>query len=382
LTKNPGVPIAFILFTARPEAAAVHADYNTAILTELLGIYKEKMPKNERGETINFEVALTDMDTRERSALASIWPGIFLLLCIFHVYQAWRNGLNRYLKPIPKGVARKETRTRLGKLLMRLLKEETVHSEAVKAYKAEITYFKRLGRKRDPLSKIQSSAALAFLGYLSDYVGEAKWTAYSLAGTIEAARILGVPVDSLPRTSNHLEGFNGCIKGPMYAAYRHNGHLPRIDVWIHASITTVIPAFFEKRRSRVAVSNYYTDLRTLKKSKPSLTDPTTSPALSPSSSTSSPSSSSFTSSGPQSPQHSIPARTTHDQRIEKWLEELINDTDLDKDDTDIPTPEEIASVMAKLDLGPDDGMDIEDAPVAEDILAMEVHFAVDRLLFA
>ncbi|KAJ7803976.1 hypothetical protein B0H14DRAFT_3776063 [Mycena olivaceomarginata] len=319
------------------------------------------MPKNGCGETINFEVTLTDMDTREHSALASIWPGIFLLLCIFHVYQAWRNGLNRYLKPIPKGVAKKETRTRLGKLLMCLLKEETVHSEAMKAYKAEITYFKRLGRKRDPLSKIHSSAALAFLGYLSDYVGKAKWTAYSLAGTIEAARILGVPVDSLPRTLNHLEGFNGCIKGPMYAAYRHNGHLPWIDVWIHASITTVISAFFEKRCSCVA---------------PSLTEPTTSPALSPSLFTSSPSSSSFTSSGPQSLQHSIPARTTHDQRIEKWLEELINDTDLDEDNTDIPTPEEIASMMAKLDLCPDNRMDIKDAPVAEDILAMEIPISV------
>jgi hypothetical protein len=86
-------------------------------------------------------------------------------------------------------------------------------------------------------------------------------------------------------------------------------------------------------------------------------------------------SSSFTSSGPQSPQHSILARTTHDQRIKKWLEELINDTDLDEDDTDIPTPEEIASVMVKLDLGPDNGMDIKDALVPEDIL-MEVHFTV------
>ncbi|KAJ7882994.1 hypothetical protein B0H14DRAFT_3751587 [Mycena olivaceomarginata] len=262
---------------------------------------------------------------------------------------------------------------------MHLLKEETVHSEAVKAYKAEITYFKRLGRKRDPLSKIQSSAALAFLGHLSDYVGEVKWTAYSLAGTIEAARVLGVPVDSLPRTSNHLEGFNGCIKGPMYAAYRHNGHLLRIDVWVHAPITTVIPAFFEKRRSRVVVSNYYSDLRTLKKSKPSSThsptspSSTTSPTLS-SSSSSSPSSSSFTSSDSLPPQqHSIPARTPQDQRIEKWLEELINDMDTDsnEDGTGIPTSEEIALMMAKLDPDIDDGLGIEDVPVAEDIMAME-----------
>jgi hypothetical protein len=74
LTKTPGVPIAFILFTARPEAAAVHADYNTAILTELLGLYKKKMPKNEHGEIINVKVAITDMDPRERAAV-EVWVG-------------------------------------------------------------------------------------------------------------------------------------------------------------------------------------------------------------------------------------------------------------------------------------------------------------------
>ncbi|KAJ6447981.1 hypothetical protein C8R45DRAFT_1115573 [Mycena sanguinolenta] len=149
--------------------------------------------------------------------------------------------------------------------------------------------FKRLGRKNSPLSKIQSTAALTFLGYLSDYVSEAKWTAYSLAGSIEAACIIATLVGNIPRTSNHLEGFNGCVKGLMYAGIRHNGHLPRIDVWIHATITSVIPAFFEKRRARVAVSNYYLGFHTLKPKSSTTTLSLASSSSSPPSSTSSPS---------------------------------------------------------------------------------------------
>ncbi|KAJ7683927.1 hypothetical protein B0H14DRAFT_3534879 [Mycena olivaceomarginata] len=67
-----------------------------------------------------------------------------------------------------------------------------------------------------------------------------------------------------------------------------------------------------------------------------------------------------------------------DQRIEKWLEELINDTDADsnEDGTGIPTSEEIALMMAKLDPDIDDGLGIEDVPVAEDIMAMEISISV------
>ncbi|KAF8176180.1 hypothetical protein K438DRAFT_1770710 [Mycena galopus ATCC 62051] len=268
-----------------------------------------------------------------------------------------------------------ETRARIDKLLMRLLKEETVYLNAKKAYKAEITYFKRLGRKNSPLSKTQSSAALAFLGYLSDYVVEAKWKVYLLAGSIEAAQILGTLVGNIPRTSNHLEGFNGCIKGPMYAGIRRNGHLPRIDVWVHATITSVIPAFFEKRRTRVVVSNYYSNLRTLKPKPSSTTSPSsTSSPLSSSSSPPSSASTSFTS--PSEPHSVPPVQLPYDEKIAKWLEQLIensDDTDLDlaDEDTNIADSIEIASMLAKVDSELDDVVELEAEAVAGDIIIEE-----------
>ena len=36
-------------------------------------------------------VAITDTDTKERGALQAVWPGIWLLLCKFHVRQCWTN---------------------------------------------------------------------------------------------------------------------------------------------------------------------------------------------------------------------------------------------------------------------------------------------------
>jgi hypothetical protein len=129
--NGTGIPICFIMFTARESAKATHADYDTAILDRLLGIFKQKLGSDEHGEEIDFSIGNTDNDPRERTSLSKHWPGILLLLCMFHIWQAWRNMLNRRLQPIPKGEQRQLVRKRLGKLLMDLLKEISEHTTAV-----------------------------------------------------------------------------------------------------------------------------------------------------------------------------------------------------------------------------------------------------------
>jgi hypothetical protein len=89
-----GVLICFMLFTACDSAKAVHADYDTVVLNRLLRLFKEGMGKNDLEEEFCISVGNTDKDVCERTALTNNWPGIFLLLCTFHVWQAWRNGLN------------------------------------------------------------------------------------------------------------------------------------------------------------------------------------------------------------------------------------------------------------------------------------------------
>ncbi|KAJ7183914.1 hypothetical protein C8R46DRAFT_1210048 [Mycena filopes] len=190
--NNHGVPIGQIIFTARKSAKAVHADYNGQLLKDVLGKYKAGLGKNAEGEEFTMEVASTDNDPRERFGLRETWLGVYLLLCMFHTWQAWRNGLNKHLRVIPEGDNRQEIRRRLGKFLMRQLKEICNYEEAIAAYNSELAYFKSLAKKRDKLSKLQAKGGMAFLAYFQSYLQvRAFWESWSLAGVMEAARHMG-----------------------------------------------------------------------------------------------------------------------------------------------------------------------------------------------
>ena len=116
--------------------------------------------------------------------------------------------------------------------------------------------------RTDALSKKASKGGLAFLAYLKTYLNiQGFWLSWSRAGTLEAAWRLKVPVESIARTTNHLESFNGRIKGKWFAPYIHSGRLPRIDHWILTMITKVMPRFFQERTERRQQHDYYLAMR-------------------------------------------------------------------------------------------------------------------------
>ncbi|KAJ7780378.1 hypothetical protein B0H14DRAFT_3507608 [Mycena olivaceomarginata] len=118
------------------------------------------------------------------------------------------------------------------------------------------------GKQRDDLSKKQASSALAFLGYLQSYLKTRDfWRSWSLAGQEEAARLLGVPISRVPRTTNHLESFNGRIKDRYFSPYIHSGRLPRVDYWVLLLITEVLPKFFDEWAEKRDLKDYYSDMR-------------------------------------------------------------------------------------------------------------------------
>lgn len=85
-----GVPVAFFLFSAPTGNQATHAGYNTSILRKLLAQWKQHIGK-QHDESFTPYVAITDTDTKEHSTFSTVWPGIILLLCKFHLHQCWRN---------------------------------------------------------------------------------------------------------------------------------------------------------------------------------------------------------------------------------------------------------------------------------------------------
>ncbi|KAJ7144005.1 hypothetical protein C8R44DRAFT_915867 [Mycena epipterygia] len=240
--NNKGLPVASILFTAKKETKAVHADYDKKIMAELIGKYKAGMGKNPAGEAFEPAVVGTDNDPREHHGLRFNWATVWLLLCIFHVWQAWRNGLNKYLRIIPKGPDRQSTRQSLAKFLMRLLKTIRIYEEAITEYNAQVLHFTQLSKSRNTITKAQGRAGLAFLTYLQGYIKVREmWESWSLAGAEEAARRMGIPVSKVARTTNHLESFNGRLKNIYFTPHMHSGRLPRIDFWVLTMITKVLP---------------------------------------------------------------------------------------------------------------------------------------------
>jgi len=48
------------------------------------------------------QVAMTDCDTKERKALSTVFPGIILLICLWHMSNAYNNRLRNDLSGGPR----------------------------------------------------------------------------------------------------------------------------------------------------------------------------------------------------------------------------------------------------------------------------------------
>lgn len=101
-----GVPVALFLFSAPAGSRATHAGYNTAILQELLGAWRDRLSK-KFGFSFEPYSAITDTDTKERGALLNLWSLIILLICKFHLRQCWTNNRKKLKCKGPEGL--KET---------------------------------------------------------------------------------------------------------------------------------------------------------------------------------------------------------------------------------------------------------------------------------
>jgi len=95
--ENKGVPLSFFLFSAPTGNRATQAGYDISILKRLLEKWRTSLGMRE-GSKFAPRVAITDTDTKERGALFSVWPTIWLLLCKFHTRQCWSNRRKAVLK--------------------------------------------------------------------------------------------------------------------------------------------------------------------------------------------------------------------------------------------------------------------------------------------
>ncbi|TFK47677.1 hypothetical protein OE88DRAFT_1596329, partial [Heliocybe sulcata] len=204
--ERKGIPLAFFLFSAPTGNNQMSGGYDTEIIEKMLREWKNSLG-TRNGQAFEPKVAITDTDLKEWNALVRIFPGISLLICKFHLRQSWRN----HRKAAVKGSspAHADIRARLSRL-----EEALIHMVIVDDVRAIIAKERTsLQGLLDTTHGGPAEKGLEHLRYLEDYwLREELWQSWSDFGRQHASELLGIPVEGVLTTTNHLESFNGVFK--------------------------------------------------------------------------------------------------------------------------------------------------------------------------
>ncbi|KAL6298230.1 hypothetical protein BKA93DRAFT_711361, partial [Sparassis latifolia] len=208
--SGSGLPVAMFLFSAPTGNKATHAGYDTHILAKLLGEWNKWLGNDSDGNAFEPAVGMTDTDTKERGALLIVWENILLLLCKFHVRQCWTNKRSALL-----GKTESYWRTYVEKRLQILeeaLLQSTKHNAATQLVDRQDEDFRNI-IATDTQAKAAGEAGLKFIVYLRQtWMPVDLWQSWSKRGREDAATKMGIPIDEVLPTTNHLEAFNGSLK--------------------------------------------------------------------------------------------------------------------------------------------------------------------------
>jgi hypothetical protein len=92
------------------------------------------------------------------------------------------------------------------------------------------------------------NAALKFLKYLTDtWMSESLWYGWSQGGCIHASQLLGIPIEGVIPTTNHLEAFNCVLKCKHIFHWQCAGKRLWFDLFIPLLITQIIAVIFNQR---------------------------------------------------------------------------------------------------------------------------------------
>ncbi|KAK4693807.1 hypothetical protein P7C70_g8861, partial [Phenoliferia sp. Uapishka_3] len=261
--EGHGVPLAFMLFSPPPQNRATQAGYDTHILVDILTTWKESLGLNKLGDSFRPKVAITDTDSKERGALNTVFPGITLRLCRYHMRQCWSNHLKKHLRGekisdasgSTHGGRHKGALKREGvRKSVKVLQEAILSSQTLPAAKALLTTL-RASLYRQATSKstysAPSASAILHLDYLSkEWLKPAMFDSFSDSGRVAAAALLDVPISDVANTSNHLECLNGLLKNKHLNRYKRGGRRIRLDLLVYLLVHKILPSMFSERQKQ------------------------------------------------------------------------------------------------------------------------------------
>ena len=265
--KMKGVPIALFLFSTPTGNQATHAGYNTAILQKLL--MQCKMHLSQPTKEFTLFVVIMDTDTKEHGALITVWPAVCLLLCKFHLHQCWTNNWKKVLWCGGPEFWKDHIYDQLHGL-----EEEYVHLATPTSVNSQLelqidckcwpqcslcSYIKLRGSLWAAFEwcnhnhhESQNQTPYISLGKLDAgwHVERSEW------GRIQASAIIGIPVEGIMPTTNHLESFNTILKCKHLPAWLHSGHCLHFDSLIHILIMRVLPSIFSQWKAQKEYSDW------------------------------------------------------------------------------------------------------------------------------
>ncbi|KAJ3527538.1 hypothetical protein NM688_g8115 [Phlebia brevispora] len=250
--SNRGIPVAMFLFSAPTGNRATHAGYDTQVIAEIMTSWRDWMGERA-GEKFALSVALTDTDSKERGGLVVAWEDILLLLCKFHVRQCWTNKRNSCLGKTDL-YCRRYLDCRFHTLEEALL-DTVEYNDATRLIAEEEKECSFLATQSD--GKKIAEGGLAYLAYLTKtWMPIEMWRSWSHRGREEAAQRLGIPIDGVIPTTNHLEALNRNLKHKYIPQWQHSGHRLRFDVLIYHLTTSILPHIYAQHRMLLGYSTW------------------------------------------------------------------------------------------------------------------------------
>ena len=127
------------------------------------------------------------------------------------------------------------------------------HAASLLLISAEREGLLKLTELTESASAVRSG--LTYLEYLKDtWMNHTLWQSWSQQGQKQASNILGIPIEGVIPTTNHLESFNGVLKCKHIARWQHGGKHVRFDVLIYLLVIQLLPGLFQQRE---AAQEYY-----------------------------------------------------------------------------------------------------------------------------
>ncbi|KAJ3287842.1 hypothetical protein HDU76_007770 [Blyttiomyces sp. JEL0837] len=254
-----GVPLAYFLFSAPPQAKNTAANYDTSILTEFLKKWKETLEifagrrSQTNPSTIKFTpvVAMTDTDTKERAALLTVWPSLVLLLCWFHLTQCFKNMMTKLLG---RGGGKETVRQRAAARsqmwsLTDGIRKSRSNEEALSNYQSWKSTI-----MTQQLSSTFTCQILDFGIYIHDFWMTSNLEllpSWTLGGLLHVAEALGILIENLPTTSNHNETYNNIFKNKYLVSLQRGGQRSRYDILVAFICITAIPEILLRRKMQI-----------------------------------------------------------------------------------------------------------------------------------